>query len=334
LIPVALAVFIAGAGIGVLIIAASSHTSPRRVIVRRIVASVPVATGTTSASSRPAQATRSVRATPRVSYASTVPADAGASFAALEAQLGGSVGLAVAPLGAGPIRTFGQVQIAHAWSTSKVPVIATLLSDYERRNEVLGPEGRTDATLAVEQSDNAAIDALFGQLEQIHGGLIPASEAMQQMLRQAGDETTIINTAPNNEGLTTEGQTEWSVSGEVTFYRALANGCLLDPQDTSYVVGLMRDVIPSQRWGAGSAGYPSPVPVAFKGGWGPDSSGAYQVRQTAIVGSGGRGYVVSMLALPASGSFSDGTSMITALATWARQQLNLNARTPPPSCSG
>ena len=96
----------------------------------------------------------------------------------------------------------------------------------------------------------------------------------------------------------------------------------------------MSNVIPSQRWGAGSAGYPSAVPLAFKGGWGPESGGAYQVRQTAIVGSGDHGYVVSMLALPASGSFSDGTNMLTALATWARQHLDLNATRPPAGCSG
>ena len=73
--------------------------------------------------------------------------------------------------------------------------------------------------------------------------------------------------------------------------------------------------------------------MAFKGGWGPESSGDYQVRQTAIIGSGNRGYVVSMLALPSSGTFADGTSMITALATWARQHFNIDANTPSPRCA-
>jgi Beta-lactamase enzyme family len=265
---------------------------------------------------------------------SLVPAGAGESFNALAASLPGQVGLAVAPLGAGGIQSFGAAQIAHAWSTSKVPVLVTLLRDYESSNRVLGPEGNTDATLALEQSDNAAIEALFGQLEQIHGGLVPASDAVTQTLRTAGDQTTVINTAPNNEGFTTYGQTEWSLPGEITFYRALARGCLLDQADTSYVLGLMENVIPSQRWGAGSAGYPSAVPIAFKGGWGPDSSGNYQVRQTAIIGAGHRGYVVSMLALPASGAFSDGTTMLTALANWARREFNLDAVQAPASCAG
>lgn len=68
----------------------------------------------------------------------------------------------------------------------------------------------------------------------------------------------------------------------------------------------MRSVTNSQRWGTGSADYPSSTPVAFKGGWGPDLAGRYQVRQTAIIDAGGRGYVLAMLAVPASGSFVDG----------------------------
>ena len=146
----------------------------------------------------------------------------------MAAGLHGQVGLAVAPLGAGTVHVFGSVRIAHAWSTSKVPVLVTLLHDYEGSGQRLSPSENDDATLALEQSDNAAIEALFGVLEQIHGGLVPASAAVQARLRAAGDETTTINTAPNDEGFTTYGQSEWSLPGEVTFYRALARGCLLE----------------------------------------------------------------------------------------------------------
>jgi hypothetical protein len=329
-----LAVFVVGAGIGALVIALSDHNTPTSIVVKRVVISAPAVSTTTTARSRPAVVSDPAATRRRpASYASTVPAGAGASFASLESRLAGSVGLAVAPLGSGPIMAFGQVRVAHAWSTSKVPVLTTLLYDDATDGRILSPQERTDAALALEQSNNAAIEALFAELEQIHGGLIPASEAVQQMLSNGGDDTTIINTAPNDQGFTTYGQTEWPVTGEVTFYRSLARGCLLDPHDTAYVLGLMRNVIGYERWGAGSAGYPSSLTVAFKGGWGPDSSGDYQVRQTAIIGSGNRGYVVSMLALPSSGTFADGTSMITALATWARQHFNIDANTPSPRCA-
>jgi hypothetical protein len=326
-----LTVFVIGAGIGALIIALSHHTDGEQLIVKRVARTPPPVPAITTTTRR-APVSRPALKRTQSTDASTVPAGAAESFAALQSTLLGSVGLAVAPLGSGSIKTFGQVQVARAWSTSKVPVIVTLLYTNETSRRTLSPSGRSYVTLALEQSDNAAIEALFSELEQLKGGLVPASAAVQQMLRNAGDETTTINTAPNNDGFTTYGQSDWSLTGEVTFYRALARGCLLDPSDTSYVLGLMHDVISSQRWGAGSAGYPSGVSLAFKGGWGPQN-GDYQVRQTAIVGSGNHGYVFSMLALPSSGSFADGTSMITALATWARQHLVFDASTPSGQCS-
>jgi beta-lactamase class A len=249
----------------------------------------------------------------------------------MAARLNGSVGLAVAPFGAGPIRTFGTVQTAHAWSTSKVPVLATLLSTDERLGRTLTRADRQNATLALTESDNAAIESLFSSLEQLHGGLTPASDAVADMFRRAGDPNAVVNTVPNTQGFTTYGQSEWSLRDETTFYRALVRGCLLSSSDTRYVLGLMREVIPSQRWGAGSAGYPSSVQVAFKGGWGP-VGGDYQVRQTAIIGSGNRGYTLAMIALPANGSFSDGTNMLSALATWARKHVELRAGRPPGAC--
>jgi hypothetical protein len=243
------------------------------------------------------------------------------------------VGIAVAPLGQGSIQDLGSLQEGHAWSTMKVPVLTTLLSDDEQSGKALSSQVRTDATLALEQSDNAAAEALFSDLEQTHGGLVGASQAVQRTLNTAGDLSTTINTAPNSEGFTTWGQSIWSTSGEIRFYRDLARGCLLSRSDTAYVLELMRSVTSSQRWGAGAAGYPGGVPLAFKAGWGPESGGGYLVRQTAIIGSGARGYVMSTIALPSDGSFSHGVSMITALATWARQHFNFNASRPAAECN-
>lgn len=343
-LPLVMAVFVAGLSIGVAAIAISRHQHVRHVIVTRTILSSRTdrgssSTGTgstttnhaTSATTAASAAVSARRRSHPSSRSSDSPALA-SSFAAFESQLNGSVGLAVAPLGAGPIETFGPAQIAHAWSTSKVPVLVTLLATDKQRGHELDSVGREDATLALTESDNAAIEALFNSLEQLRGGLVPASEAVQEMFRKAGDETAVVNTAPNDEGFTTYGQSEWSLRDEIVFYRALARGCLLDASDTSYILGLMGDVIPSQRWGAGSAGYPTSVDLRFKGGWGP-VDGAYQVRQTAIIGTGDQGYMIAMIALPASGLFTDGTNMLTALATWARHHFNLTPPHPPGGCS-
>lgn len=326
----AVAVFVVGAAVGAVVVEVTQPRGATRVVTRGARLTTAVSSANTRSSDRvepgPIRADRN--------ETRLLTPGASASFAIRQRRLDGSVGLAAAALGSGQTATFGDVHVAHAWSTSKVPVLVTLLRDDERRRSALSEGERADAALAIEQSDNAAIDALFSHLEALRGGLIPASLAIQGLLRAAGDRRTIVNTAPNAYGFTTEGQTEWSVGGEVAFYRALARGCLLDPRDTGYVLGLMRKVVPSQRWGAGAAGYPTTVPLAFKGGWGPDAAGDYQVRQTAVVGSGANGYVVSMLALPASGSFTDGVRMVSALATWARRHLLLGVRSEPQTCHG
>ncbi len=317
--PLLVVVFLAAAGLAILITALvmndSSSNRPAKRAARSSNAKTP--------HSRPKPATHTTRTgAPQPQSTGPLLSPAAAdNFAALESRLPGKAGVAVAPLGQGSVQTLGGFQVGHAWSTMKVPVLVTLLRDYARTGRSLSQTQQNEAQLALEQSDNAAAGALFSDLESIHGGLVPASAAVQRTLVAAGDSATTVNTAPNSDGWTTWGQSIWSTTGETEFYRSLARGCLLAPANTSYVLGLMRSVIPAQRWGAGAAGYPASVPLGFKAGWGPESSGGYLVRQTAIVGAGDRGYVLSMIALPSSGSFSEGVSMITELATWARHNI-------------
>lgn len=339
--PLVLTVFVCGAGVGALIIARSHHSAAKSATVRRAVRSAPTAPSKPSAqlpaASEGVQPDRQAKpeSPTAVSGETIVPAGADSSFASLAARLGGSVGVAVAPLGQGPVQTFGSLQEGHAWSTMKVPVLVTLLAEDERTGRSLGSTEREDASLALEQSDTAAAEALFRVLERRLRGVSAASAAVQSTLANAGDQSTEINTAPNSRGFTTWGQSIWSASGEVLFFRALARGCLLAQQENAkYVLDLMRNVISSQRWGAGEAGYPSSAQPAFKAGWGPENGGGYLVRQTAIVGSGSRGYVVSMTALPAGGSFSEGVRMVTDLASWARAHFNLDAGAAPAHCGG
>lgn len=254
-----------------------------------------------------------------------------ASFGAVAGQLPGQSGVAVGSLGAGPVSTYGNLQVAHGWSTMKVPVLTTLLADLDTHGQRLDAAQAQDATLAVEQSDNAAAQALFGALETAHGGLDGASQAVEQTLARAGEQVT-VNTAPNNGGYTTWGQTEWSASDEVIFYRSLARGCLLPAGDTQYVLGLMSNVETAQRWGAGSVDFGAPV--AFKAGWGPDSDhgGGYLVRQTAIVGAGDHGYVLSMIAAPSDGSFGTGIGMLDRIAAWAAVTFDASTPVSPAGC--
>jgi hypothetical protein len=147
---------------------------------------------------------------------------------------------------------------------------------------------------------------------------------------------TVVNTIPNEDGFSTFGQTEWSLSASVLFYRALARGCLMTRADTSWILTLMSRITPVQRWGAGEAGVPSGVRLAFKGGWGPQSTGAYLVRQTAIIGAGSSGYVLAVLAEPpgiGGVSFQAGQTMLTETAKWAFRELHPRGETQVPRCT-
>lgn len=262
-----------------------------------------------------------------------MPANLQARFRAFASSEPGTLGLALAPLGEGPTVSLGALQVGHAWSTMKVPVLVTLLSWLEAHGDHLDAPGQADAELALEQSDNVAAEALFARLEAADGGLNGASSAVQLTLRRAGDKATNVNTAPNNEGFTTWGQTEWTASGEVTFYRSLVRGCLLARADTAAVLQLMRNVESAQRWGAGTMHVARELPVEFKGGWGPEHGSGYLVRQSAIVGSGNRGWVFSILARPFDGSFASGARIVSDTAQWIGRTLPLGAQTASANCS-
>lgn len=253
-----------------------------------------------------------------------------ASFAGLRRRLAGDaqISIAVEPLGTGSTAVLGSNPSVIGMSTTKILILAALLRDKGGFRHLSSTE-RAWAHAAITRSDNDAILALFQVLERDRGGLIGASAYATRLLRDAGDSVTTVTTAPPPAGYaTTFGQTPWRPSNAVKFFRYLALGCLLRRADTAYILGLMRSIEPSESWGLGSAGYAS---VAFKGGWGPEPGNAYGVRQTGIVGRGGRAYVVALTADPAE-TFDVGTSVLTDMARWLRDQL-FPASRPIPSCS-
>ena len=250
---------------------------------------------------------------------------AASSFRSLVSSLPGHLELAVIPLGAGRREVLGRDEAAHGWSTTKVPVLVALLR--ARGAGGLTADEQEWAKAAITQSDNESVLELFGDLEHLKGGLDGASRYIEGVLRMSGDSKTAIATAPPPPGaVTTFGQTEWSPGEAVKFFRALALGCLLSAGQTSYVLGLMENIEPSESWGLGSAGFNS---VAFKGGWGPEGGG-YLVRQSGIIDPGSiRGAAVAIVAF--APSFSTGTEMLTRTASWLKRHLKLSAR-PSAGC--
>lgn len=290
------------------------------------------ATGKTELRGEPRWGSRSANAASPRRAAPLLAAGAGASWKALERSLPARVGIAVSPLGHGTAANFGTLRSAPAWSTIKVPILVTAMRE---------PSGNLSSTeeawamAALTESDNEAAANLFGEIENARDGLSGASKAVEATLRLTGDTTTVVTTAPPPSGaISTYGQTDWSLPASADFLRSLARGCLLGPDTTEYILGLMEEVVPEQRWGFGSVDFDPAWQIAFKGGWGPEgsSSGAYLVRQSGVLRHNDAGVAVAIGAEAASGSFEAGVEALDQVAAWLHDNLDDLGYPAQPTC--
>lgn len=252
--------------------------------------------------------------------AKQTPHASSGSFAALENEISGEVGVAYAPLGSAQSQTLGPLQVGHAWSSFKVPISVTVM--LEQAGSLTSGQEALVAS-AITASDNEAAAALFSELESMTGG--HASEAVERTLENAEGAAVEVATAPPPPGAVSSwGQTEWPLSASTSFYGALACGAYGGATDT--ILGDMESVIPEQQWGLGQASFPSGTSVAFKAGWGPDGSesGPYLVRQAGIIRSAQGGVVVTIAAQDSSGSFEAGVSDLDRVADWVAMHVPLD----------
>lgn len=235
------------------------------------------------------------------------------AVAAVAADSGAQVGAFVRPLDGSRPAAAGALQTGPAWSTIKAPVVLA-------RYALPGAEGDARvaqlASAALTASDNDAAQALFDDIAARAGSVEAASREIEDVLRAAGDTTTQVNSVRTRPEFSTYGQTLWSLTDGTRFYGALARGCLAPTPADARIAGWLRAVIPSQRWGLGAVRLPSGATMAFKGGWGPDQSGRYLVRQFGFgIAPDGSGAVIGLMAQPADGSFESGTAVLDRLAT-------------------
>ncbi|WP_306362606.1 hypothetical protein [Nocardia sp. CC227C] len=213
-------------------------------------------------------------------------------FNELQGTLQGAVGLAVMAVGSDRQVTLGDWSNGVAWSTIKVPLTLAAL-----RNN---PGYSGAASSAITASDNSAAEMLWQSL----GSGDTAARAVEAVLREGGDSTTIVPARPTRSEYSAFGQAEWSLSDQLRFASRLP--CL--PQADT-VTALMGKISSGQRWGLGTL-----EGARFKGGWGPDTSGNYLVRQFGLVPVSGGEIAVALAAAPDSGSFDDGAALLTKLA--------------------
>jgi hypothetical protein len=218
--------------------------------------------------------------------------------------LPGSVGVAIGPVGTSQSsQLFGDLDTEVAWSSIKVPLaLAAQRAD---------PEGsEADIVLAITYSDNAAAQRLWESL----GTPVEAAAAVQDILVEAGDTATQVQSQQVRPGFTAFGQTQWSLLAQAEF--AAAFPCM---PDSATILALMRNVSGSQQWGVQMI-----EDAAVKGGWGPeaDPEGNYLVRQLAVVPAGDGQVAVTMAATPDGGTFEEGTAILDSVGAWISENLD------------
>lgn len=240
-------------------------------------------------------------------------------------RFGNSASVAVTDMAAAPIVRAGDVRSPYAWSTSKLLLAATLIRQVGGADKLSAQEKAWIAS-ALSASDNSAAAWLFFVLAMRTGGLVPASAAMTQTLRAAGDSQTVVSTTTRSS-YSTHGQTLWSVENQAQFLASLARTCLLDSTSTAYLIDASSRVVPEQRFGLATVGV-----TTFKGGWGRDPDGKYLVRQMGLLSTPGGGWaVVAITARPADGSYASGQVLLTDVARWVAA--NVGPASPARTCS-
>ncbi|WP_394282010.1 hypothetical protein [Corynebacterium sp.] len=173
-----------------------------------------------------------------------------------------------------------------AWSTIKVPIAIAAL----RQDPSLAPT----AAAAIQSSDNAAAEVLWNSVTP------PLVEAV---LAEA-EAPISVNAVPTRPGVSTFGQTSWSPSQQARFAANLA--CVDGAQP---VLDLMGQVVAEQSYGIGQ------LPGArFKGGWGPDTSGLYDIRQFGRFSTPQGDVAIALTASPSDGSYATAQAMANELA--------------------
>ncbi|MER0092445.1 hypothetical protein [Corynebacterium sp. KPL2838] len=202
----------------------------------------------------------------------------------------GNVGIAVSD-GTTTVAA-GRTAPETAWSTSKVPVLIAA-----HRAGLIGPDV---VTSAITYSNNEAAQSAWDAL----GGGVQAAQAAQQVLAEAGDTTTQVQSQVTRPEFSAFGQTQWSVGDQAAFMAKLrcVNGA--EP-----ILTAMSTPDPAQSYGLRNL-----EGAALKGGWGPDTAGGYDVRQMGLATIGGREGAVALIASAPDGQYASAQPLLSGMA--------------------
>lgn len=235
-------------------------------------------------------------------------ADAAKAIRTRIAALGpGSVSLAAVDLTTGARFDAGTTSGLWTASVYKLLVLETLLLQHQRAGTPLSARQRSDAVAAIEHSDNKAGYRLFLDA----GG----NTGLAAGIRALGMRHTVV-------GSTDPTFTRTGAGDGLRLLSALTRTAgPLDAASRRYVLGLMHDVEPDQRWGVGVAADPDSA-FATKDGWlsvddtnpaGETDDDRWIVDSVGIVTAGGHRLLMAVLTQH-DDSYDGGIDLVQRLA--------------------
>ncbi|GAB3660925.1 hypothetical protein GCM10027589_22880 [Actinocorallia lasiicapitis] len=189
-------------------------------------------------------------------------------------------------------------------STVKVTIVAALLRSAQKRG--LTSRERSLARAAITRSDNAATSALWRQLGRAR---------IQRLLDLAEMRATRLG--PSSYW----GLTQITAFDELKLLMLLTRkDKVLTEKSRKYLLGLMNDVTPGQRWGT-PAGVPKNVRVQVKNGWLPRATHGWRVHSLGTFDAKNRDYMFVVLT-HGNPSMSYGVTSIERVARRVHTTLN------------
>ena len=230
-----------------------------------------------------AAAAPAVAATPTVSCTSAKAGLAGKLQRDITGALSGRRGTVAVGLYDRSTNTTCSLRATNSYDSAsvvKVAVLATLLWDAKKHNRYLTDTEASLAKAMITQSDNAATSKLWKQL-----GLTK----IKGFLSAAG----MTRTVPGANGYW--GLTQINVTDEQKLLKLITAGnAVLSDNSRAYILKLMSQVIPSQRWGT-PYGAPSGVAWHVKNGWLQRSTHGWRVHSVGTFTGGGHDYMMTVL---------------------------------------
>jgi hypothetical protein len=239
----------------------------------------------------------------------------GTAAASYLATRAGTIVAAVYDLDEHRIWTIGASRPQAEASIVKLDILEALLARRGNRGSGLSVHNRNLAQLMIEDSDNDAATALWHAV-----GGAAGLRAFNAAAGLAGTSPSSCVSCPGfpwpGWGLTTT----VPVDQIALLRQAVQPGALLTRAQRRYVLRLLENVTPGQRWGV-TGGVPAGVTVALKNGWLPlNHAGTdWQINSVGWISGRGRNYLMAVLSTgnPAE-SYGIGTIDGLSALVWRR----------------